>query len=78
MQIVYEVIEGPISAWDCPPHTAYGLRCRVDGTPAAQVEDLFESRAEAAAVAALLTREGLEPVHLRDVACDYLAGARLG
>ena len=77
MQIDYEVIETTAAAYGCPSHRGYGLLCRVDGTPAAAVEDLFLSRAEADRAAALFAREGLEPVHLGDLAQDYLAGASL-
>lgn len=49
-------------------YTSYGIRCG-----AVLVEDLSLCRSEVEALAALCTRERLDPIHLPELAADFLA-----
>ncbi len=71
MKISYKIIETKEINEENQSYTGYGLRC-ICGAESAEVKNISTSRSSAERLAAMLEREGVEPVHLFDVLYDLL------
>lgn len=71
MKISYKIIETEEINEENQRYTGYGLRC-ICGAESAEVKNISASRSSAERLAAMLEREGVEPVHLFDVLYDLL------
>lgn len=72
MEIKYEIVESEETSEGNGEYTGYGLRC-IYGEVSATADNISPDRSGVERLAAMLEREGVEPVHLHDVLYDLLA-----
>ena len=66
--MTYQVIRGEYRTEDGANYVGWGIE-----GGGLRVEDVSTEEADVRALAALLNREGVEPVHLLDIISDFLA-----
>ena len=72
MEIRYEIIESKERCETGEVYIGYGLKCSMGGETAL-AENISPHRESVERLAAVMEREGVEPVHLLDVVYDLLA-----